>query len=676
MSQSARCGLGNQLGSTTSNTDNQWEVVSASGSGSGSREAEGKGIMDFGDLVTDDVCSAGLISIVTEVFKFTAMTPVQQATITRFLGNQDVAVEACTGSGKTLAFLLPMFQMLLNSWKKELDEEEEEEEEKHQQLSGIRGVVIAPTRELARQIFTVAMTFVEHLATSEGINVGCVLLTGGNNVEKDVDRLCSKDSNVIVATPGRLSDLLQRFGDEHKIKANLRMLEVLVLDEADVLLEMGFEPALEVILKSFPKQRRTGLFSATQTNETKKLIRAGLRNPALISVKVSESKQKSTKGTEAQHQTIEERVVPEKLTNYYLVCEEDEKLQKLVQFLLCNQTQKVIVFVSTCACVDFFAKILQLFLQYQRRLWKQSFDIVSLHGRMPQKKREQNYKNFSSLTHGLLICTDVAARGVDFPQVDWIIQFHPPQDPSFFVHRVGRTARAGKSGRALLFLLPKEDAYIPFLRNRKVPLELITDALRPVETKGCPNILTFLREQQFKDRYILEKGTQAFISHIRSYKEHRLSFIFRMQDLNMFRVATAFVLFRVPNLSELRVSKGIQGYPEVDSNIVKNIKFKEKRREKQRSEKYERHKESSTSGQLAGKGKEKQQPKKAATSSRKGKKSKAESSQAKKKPKRKGRNKQILEEWNDLAKEERLYKRLKRNKISKAEYDELIASLS
>ena len=200
--------------------------------------------------------------------------------------HKDVVVEAITGSGKTLAFVIPILEILLKA--KPL--------KKHE----IGALIISPTRELSLQIFSVVEAFLKKITT-----LTAILFVGGNSVNEDLTRFETHGGNIVVATAGRLEDLFTRQTMKINIKQNFKSLEILILDEADRLLDLGFRESLEAIFKFLPKQRRTGLFSATQTDEIDKLIRAGLRNPCSIQVK--------------QKTNLNAQKTPLELNNYYLV---------------------------------------------------------------------------------------------------------------------------------------------------------------------------------------------------------------------------------------------------------------------------------------------------------------------------------------------------------------------
>lgn len=362
---------------------------------------------------------------------FTGMTPVQAATIPAFLSYKDVCVQAVTGSGKTLAFVIPTLEILCRV-KTPLG--------KHD----LGAVILTPTRELATQITKIISVFTPHLPRKLCVS----LVIGGRDIVQDNSALQDNGCNVLVATPGRLESVL-----ETQTFINPRSLEVLVLDEADRLLELGFQISLNNILKYLPKQRRTGLFSATLTDEVEQLAKIGLRNPVKITVRVQYKSQGQqlvgTDGEAPSHQAI-----PSTLTNYYSIVNAEDKLFHLVNFLKQHKDKKVIVFFLTCACVDYFYRILASYPEISALFTPFNVealnavgvgDLVSpdaskallapMHGKMTQSKRDNVYNTFRQAHAGALLCTDVAARGVDIPEVDWILQFDAPQNPDFFIHR-------------------------------------------------------------------------------------------------------------------------------------------------------------------------------------------------------------------------------------------------
>ncbi|CAJ0763813.1 23889_t:CDS:2, partial [Entrophospora sp. SA101] len=345
------------------------------------------------------------------------MTPVQASTIPLFMKSKDVVVEAVTGSGKTLAFVIPIIEKLVNR--------------KHRlRKNEIGALVITPTRELAQQIST-------------------------TNISEDIEKFKEIGPDILIGTPGRLHDLIvgRNTGSRNNNTSNsisivnTKELEILVLDEADRLLDMGFSENINTIMLHLPRQRRTGLFSATMTDGLSEIVRAGLRNPVRVVVKVEDVVTKNEQRT------------PATLQIGYILCEPHQKLSQLIRLMKSEKVaKKYIIYFSTCACVDYFYKIFVKLPQFS------GVSIHSLHGKMDTKRRTATYKSFVNLpttSTAILLCTDVAARGLDVPDVDYVIQVDPPQDPKVFSHRCGRTARAGKEGKAMVFLgIGREEVYI------------------------------------------------------------------------------------------------------------------------------------------------------------------------------------------------------------------------
>ncbi|RHY33364.1 hypothetical protein DYB32_001693 [Aphanomyces invadans] len=503
--------------------------------------------------------------------------------------------------------------------------------------SQLMAMVLSPTRELARQIYDQAVYFFSRVLP----DVHVLLFVGGTSVEEDMAAIRAAKGlvSVIVGTPGRIEDMLNRVAELAIL--DTKEFEVLILDEADTLLDMGFDVSINNILSKLPKQRRTGLFSATQTQEVKALARAGLRNPATVSVQLASN----TK-------------TPSTLTNFYTAVEYDAKLATLLRFVQSKPTEKHIVFFSTCASVDFFGAV----LAHLTKAEVPDVSVVTLHGKMQPKKRIAHYDEFVQATSGLLVCTDVVARGIDLPDVDWIIQFDPPQDPNFFVHRVGRTARAGRSGSALTFLSPNEDAYVNFLSIRKVPLEEMNVS---ASAEDAVAVLEQVKALQLTDRDVVEKGTKAFISFVRSYKEHQCQFIFRFKDLNLAKVATGFALFQLPKINELRCLDNVAFTP---SGVkVVDIPYKDKAREKQRQKKLL---------EIAAEHKAEKLDRFEKKQADKKRKLAADEDGPRRREKKKGMHQQIVEEWEELEKEEHLFKKFKRGKLTKEEYEAALGDLS
>ncbi|CAF1050162.1 unnamed protein product [Rotaria sordida] len=453
---------------------------------------------------------------------FNKMTPVQAITIPLFLQHKDVCVEAVTGSGKTLAFVVPILEMLLKKYTNENNFDKYH----------IHSLIISPTRELAQQTFDITNEFIQSFDDQK--HFSCILFVGGTKHEYDIKQFQNNGGTIVIATPGRFEELLKTKNNSFNLISNLKSLEILILDEADRLLDLGFLTSLNTIFDALPKQRRTGLFSATQTDELEKLIRAGLRNPVRITVKQT--------GSAADQRT------PSTLKNFYMICEPNEKLSQLIHFINEQRPAKIMIFFSTCACVQYFGSI----LKYLFRL-STSTNIYSIHRKLRNKRLhviEQFRSEISTTTTTILLCTDIVARGIDLPDVDWVIQFDPPTTVVQFVHRCGRTARLGKLGNALLMLLPNEAAYVNFLLNsQKVPLnEMITADINTIE-----NVVPIVRQLAISDKAIYDRSKQAFVSYVQAYAKHECSLLLRLKELDLCGVAEgAFALVHLPKMPEFK----------------------------------------------------------------------------------------------------------------------------
>ncbi|KAF5947802.1 hypothetical protein HYC85_013759 [Camellia sinensis] len=554
---------------------------------------------------------------------FEFCTPVQAATIPLICSFKDVAVDAATGSGKTLAFVVPLVELLRRT---------SSPPKPHQHRQQVMGIIISPTRELSSQIYHVAQPFVSTLS-----NVSSMLLVGGAEVKGDIKKIEEEGANLLIGTPGRLHDIMERMDI-----LDFRNLEILILDEADRLLDMGFQKQINSIISRLPKLRRTGLFSATQTEAVEELSKAGLRNPVRVEVR---AETKSLNESSLSKQLASSKT-PSGLHLEYLQCEADKKPSQLVDLLIKNKSKKIIIYFMTCACVDYWGVVLPLLAVLK------GFTLIPLHGKMKQTAREKALASFTSLSSGILLCTDVAARGLDIPGVDCIIQYDPPQDPNVFVHRVGRTARMGREGSSIVFLLPKEEAYIEFLRIRRVPLE---------ERKcsdEAPDIVSDIRSAAKKDRDVMEKGLRAFVSYIRAYKEHHCSYIFRWKELEVGKLGMGFGLLQLPLLSEVkRYSLSTAGFAPVENIILEEIKYKDKSREKQRKKNLQ-----------AKKARQQEEPKprkpKAIANT-------AAASATRKKTAKQRRTTQTMEDEDEMAREYSLLKKLKKGAIDESEFAKL-----
>ncbi|TYZ63870.1 hypothetical protein PybrP1_006232 [[Pythium] brassicae (nom. inval.)] len=392
--------------------------------------------------------------------KFSKPTLIQTGAIPHALAGRDILAAAKTGSGKTLAFLIPVLEKLYRArWDVE---------------DGLGALVISPTRELALQIFEVLRSVGKMHSFSAG------LVIGGKNFREEQFRLVRM--NILVCTPGRL---LQHM--EQTPGFDPSNLQVLVLDEADRILDMGFQQQLAAILSYLPASRQTMLFSATQTKSVKDLATLSLQAPEYVAVH-----EKSAQAT------------PSGLAQSYVVCALDQKLDVLLSFIKAHLKQKAIVFLSTCRQVRF---VHQVFCKLQPGV-----PLLALHGKYKQGKRVEIYYEFLNKPAAVLFATDIAARGLDFPQVDWVVQLDCPEDTANYIHRVGRTARYNKQGKALLTLLPSEAAGMATaFADAKIPVKEIK--LNPAKTQSCRQKVTSVVAA---DKEIKALAQKAVMSYVRS----------------------------------------------------------------------------------------------------------------------------------------------------------------
>ena len=326
---------------------------------------------------------------------FKTPTPIQSQSIPISLTGKDILGTAQTGTGKTLAFTIPMINKLI------LDKR-------------AMALIVCPTRELASQV----MQTVLKLNVRE-IGIGNALLIGGESMQKQLRKLNNR-ARIIVGTPGRINDHLKRKS------LDLSKVSYLVLDETDRMLDMGFTPQIELILKYVPENHQTLLFSATLPNDILKISQKYLNNPERISVGSL-----STPIEKIKQETFQ--------------INQDKKYHELINQLV-ERNGSILVFVKTKHGADKIVK----------RLKYDGHKADAIHGNLRQSKRERVIRGFRNGNSRILIATDVAARGLDIPLIQHVINYDLPQVPEDYIHRIGRTGRAGKEGSALTFLTPSD----------------------------------------------------------------------------------------------------------------------------------------------------------------------------------------------------------------------------
>ena len=323
-------------------------------------------------------------------------TPIQEQSIPHILENKDILGIAQTGTGKTAAFALPTISNLIKSGKS-------------CGKKGVRALILSPTRELASQIADNVKSY------SKGLNLRYLTIFGGVSIHNQIKHL-GRGTDILIATPGRLIDLMNRNA------IDLSGVEALILDEADRMLDMGFIGDIRKIAAKTPNDRQTILFSATMPEDIGKLAESLLKNP----VKVEVAKESTTA------EKIEQKV--------YFVDKSNKP--KLLKHILQNEEMEhVLIFSKTKYGADRIA----------RRLEDDSIRAAAIHGNKTQSARERTLKRFRQGKIKVLVATDIAARGIDVSTITHVINYDLPQDPESYVHRIGRTARAGKQGHALTF---------------------------------------------------------------------------------------------------------------------------------------------------------------------------------------------------------------------------------
>ncbi|KAK9504783.1 hypothetical protein O3M35_008970 [Rhynocoris fuscipes] len=435
---------------------------------------------------------------------FTTMTEIQARAIPPLLEGRDLIGAAKTGSGKTLAFLIPAIELMVKIG--------------FTYRNGTGCIILSPTRELSMQTFGVLQEMMKYHRHTYG------LVMGGSSREAEAKKL-SNGVNILVATPGRLLDHLQNTPD-----FLYKNLQCLIIDEADRILEIGFEEELKQIIKLLPKRRQTMMFSATSTRKMDDLAKLAVKKePVYVGV----------------HDSMDAATVSG-LEQGYVLCPSEKRFLLLFTFLKKNRKKKVMVFFSSCMAVKFYDELLNYI----------DLPVMSIHGKQIQTKRTSTFFKFCNAETGILLCTDVAARGLDIPAVDWIVQYDPPDDPKEYIHRVGRTARGeGGRGHALLILRPEEVGFLRYLKHAKIPLNEFEFSWNKIS-----DIQAQLEKLMSSNYFLNRSGKEGFKSYVRAYDSHHLKDIFDITTLDLTKVAKSFG-FTVPPAVDLHMSANKNSRP-------------------------------------------------------------------------------------------------------------------
>lgn len=463
--------------------------------------------------------------------KFSTMTDIQNACIPHALAGRDILGAARTGSGKTLAFLIPILEKLYRSGFSAM-------------MDGPGALVLSPTRELAVQIFQVLRS----VGAFHNFSAG--LLVGGKK-EFHLEQARVGRMNIIIGTPGRVLQHLEQTPD-----LDVDGLQILVLDEADRILDMGFRDQMIKILDYLPKgakdggPRQTLLFSATQTKRVADLAALSLYKPEYIGV----------------HDKLSTGPTPESLQQSYVVIPLGNKLDTVYSFIKSHLKKKSIVFFNSCSQVR---HAYDLFCALQPGV-----PLLALHGKLHQERRTRVYFDYLQRPHAVLFCTDVAARGLDFPDVDWVVQADAPEDKDMYIHRVGRTARYTAGGRAMVCLLPSEEPGMKqIFEEAKIPIKKL--AINPTKTVVVSQRASGIVASKPDLNNLAKK---AYKSYLRSVYLMPNKDIFKIEEIPFDEYAASLGLAATP---PLRFLKELKSKNREDLRGAKNVNRKLERLKEQ-----------------------------------------------------------------------------------------------
>lgn len=507
---------------------------------------------------------------------FLRMTKIQERTIPYVMEGYDLLGQARTGSGKTLAFCVPILHACKDTVRRF--------------PRATAALMLAPTKELCVQSHDVLTSICQHIPSTVA-TFTVQLITGGTRVTEERRKLAEGPS-LVLGTPGRIHDHVL-----HCTEWDLSRLRFLVLDEADRMLADGFQRDLDAILGRLPKSRQSLLFSATNSKSVRDLARLSLAHtplfvdtvgdaptpvsltevgggshhsrPGLDAVdgvgaapipyrRFSDPEDDERNGDSEDEKEAEEGrarakgsssgrgdgndddggdAIPSTLRQFCHVVPLEDRLRCLYCFVKrVARTSKAMVFCSTVASTTFHFQMIGSIGFHD--------DIVMLHGHMKHRQRVQTFQFFRQQQTGVLFCTDVAARGLDIPNVEWILQYDPPLDPTEYIHRIGRTARAGNVGNALLFLTPEEVRFIQYLAKFGITLEKYT-----AMPERLPLIQEKLEHVLQLDEVVAKSAVAAFRAHVGAYQSHVLKETFNVHRLDLDRLAVAFALTATPHVS-------------------------------------------------------------------------------------------------------------------------------
>ena len=497
--------------------------------------------------------------------KYFNLTPIQRCTLPHSLGGRDILGASKTGSGKTLCFLIPILE---NLYRDGFIKDE-----------GLGALILLPTRELAIQVFEVINKIGKHHNYSVG------LVIGGNDYEKE--KYVVNNMNILIGTPGRI---LQHMAESYMFTAD--NLKILVIDEADRILDEGFEDELIKIINYLPKNRQTLLFSATLTRNLKRLVKIHMRSPeyinisntdnvlnsieninknelSIMKIKNDDNNNANTNNKNILNNTtnLNDMIIPKNLNQYYTIVEPEERVNVLYSFLKTHKMSKILVFVSSRKQVRYFTEVFKHL--------KLGMLFLDIHGKQKQGKRYSTFYTFSQKRNSVvLFATDLASRGVDFPAIDWVIQLDPPEDISQYIHRVGRTARYKSDGNSVLFIGQKEMNFVNELELRKIKVTKIKIGANKIN-----NITPVVRSLLSEHTELIEIAEKAISSYVKSINLMANKNVFNIKNIDLGKLALSYGLVSSPEMvvkSKKEVEEEIE---EEDNKIIdkKNKKIEEEK---------------------------------------------------------------------------------------------------
>jgi ATP-dependent RNA helicase DDX10/DBP4 len=441
---------------------------------------------------------SSIISAIIFKMGYQKLTRIQKISIPPSLKGYDVLCSAKTGSGKTLCFAIPIIQKInICKWSKN---------------DPVYCCILCPVRELGIQLFG----FFNNFSILTVVKI--FLMIGGKIDKKKYFK--NKFYSIIIATPGRLFQTINE-----KNNLNFEHLKILVLDEVDRILDLGFRNFFFEILKYFPKKKQILLFSATLTKKMRNIVRLNLRKPFFAGVINKKLKFDFQKKKNFPN-------IPTNILQYFNLLSPEKKTTVLFSFLKSHGHRKIIVFFSTKKQVKFFFFLFKYF--------NSNLNFFYSYGDLNQKKRTKNFIQFYKSKKGILFTTDIFSRGLDFKNVAWVIQFDCPQNIETYLHRIGRTGRISESGKTILFLNYNEIFFLEKLRINKIFISLINFNLKQiVSLNGKINKLTK------KNKIINNMALDAFFNYIRYVFFQKNKKIFDLKNLQWHKIAEEYGLKKI-----------------------------------------------------------------------------------------------------------------------------------